>query len=100
MGIFDRLRGGTVRIHLLIKGQIGDGWQDVDEHVRVPTGTTLGQLLEIADAAQIPLRHALASSPQLTDALMLNGERCPFTANTSRVLAEGDQILLAPPAGS
>jgi sulfur carrier protein ThiS len=100
MGIFDRLRGGTVRIHLLIKGRIGDGWIDVDEHVRVPAGTTLGKLLEIADAARIPLRDALASSPHLTDTLMLNGDRCPFAEHADRVLAEGDEIyLLAPLAG-
>jgi molybdopterin converting factor small subunit len=100
MGIFDRLRGGSIRIHLLIKGRIGDGWHDVDEHVRIPAGTTLGQLLEIADAAKLPLREALAQSPHLTDTMMLNGERCPLDANTDRVLADGDEIyLLAPLAG-
>jgi molybdopterin converting factor small subunit len=100
MGIFDRLRGGTVRIHILIKGRIGEGWIDVDEHVRVPAGTTLGQLLEITDSARIPLREALERSPHLTDTMMFNGERCPFHDNTGRVLAEGDEIyLLAPLAG-
>lgn len=100
MGIFDRLRGGTIRVHILIKGRIGDGWRDVDEHVRVPVGTTLGQLLEIADSAKLPLREALAASPHLTDTLMLNGERCPVDANAGRVLAEGDELyLLAPLAG-
>jgi molybdopterin converting factor small subunit len=100
VGIFDRLRGGTIRIHLLIKGRIGDGWQDIDEHVRVPTGTTLGHLLDITDAARLPLREALAHSPHLTDTMMLNGERCPFGDNADRVLADGDQIyLLAPLAG-
>jgi molybdopterin converting factor small subunit len=30
----------------------------------------------------------------------LNGERCPFTANIDRALADGDEIyLLAPIAG-
>jgi molybdopterin converting factor small subunit len=100
MGIFDRLRGGNVRIHILIRGRIGDDWKDVDQHLRVPTGTTLGHLLEITDAARIPLREALEHSPHLTDTMMLNGERCPFTDNTERVLAEGDEIyLLAPLAG-
>ena len=100
MGIFDRLRGGTVRIHILIKGRIGDDWKDIDAHVRVPLGTTLGKLLEIADSAKIPLREALEHSPHLTDTMMLNGERCPFSDNTERVLAEGDEIyLLAPLAG-
>jgi molybdopterin converting factor small subunit len=100
MGIFDRLRGGNVRIHLLIKGRIGDDWKDIDQHVRVPAGTTLGKLLEITDSAKIPLREALAHSPHLTDTMMLNGERCPFGDNTERVLAEGDEIyLLAPLVG-
>jgi molybdopterin converting factor small subunit len=100
MGIFDRLRGGTVRIHILIRGRIGDDWKDVDQHVRVPAGTTLGKLLEITDAAHIPLREALDHSPHLTDTMMLNGERCPFGDNQDRVLAEGDEIyLLAPLAG-
>ena len=100
MGIFDRLRGSSIRIHILIKGRIGEGWHDVDEHVRVPAGTTLGKLLEIADAAQIPLREALEHSPHLTDTMMLNGERCPLAENRERVLADGDEIyLLAPIAG-
>ena len=100
MGIFDRLRGGTIRIHLLIKGRIGDGWKDVDEHVRVPAGTTLGKLLDITDAARLPLREALTHSPHLTDTMMLNGERCPLHDNLERVLGDGDEIyLLAPLAG-
>ena len=100
MGIFDRLRGGTIRIHILIKGRIGDEWKDIDQYVRVPTGTTLGKLLDITDAARLPLRDALAHSPHLTDTMMLNGERCPLHANTDRVLADGDEIyLLAPLAG-
>ena len=100
MGIFDRLRGGTIRIHILIKGRIGDEWKDIDEYVRVPTGTTLDKLLDITDAARLPLREALAHSPHLTDTMMLNGERCPFSDNTERALADGDEIyLLAPLAG-
>ena len=100
MGIFDRLRGGTVRIHILIKGRIGDDWKDIDAHVRVPLGTTLGKLLEIADSAKIPLREALEHSPHLTDTMMLNGERCPLADHAERVLVDGDEIyLLAPLAG-
>lgn len=100
MGIFDRLRGGNIRIHILIKGRIGDDWKDIDEHVRVPVGTTLGKLVEITDAARLPLREALAQSPHLTDTMMLNGERCPLHANADRVLGDGDEIyLLAPLAG-
>jgi molybdopterin converting factor small subunit len=100
MGIFDRLRGQHIRIHVLIRGRIGDNWRDVDEYLRVPAGTTLGRLVEVADSAQVPLRDALANSPHLVETLMLNGERCPLEDNRDRVLAEGDEIyLLAPLAG-
>ena len=100
MGIFDRLRGDHIRVHVLIRGRIGDAWRDVDEHLRVPAGTTLGKLVAVAEAAGVPLREALDHSPHLTDTMMLNGERCPFTENSERVLADGDEIyLLAPLAG-
>lgn len=100
MGIFDRLRGNQIKIHILIHGRIGDAWKDVDEHVRVPAGTTLGRLVEVMDAARIPLREALEHSPHLRDTIMLNGERCPISDNADRVLADGDELyLLAPLAG-
>jgi len=100
MGIFDKLRGDTVRVHVLIKGRIGDGWHDVDEHMRLPTGTTLGKLVEVAEGVGVPLKDALANSPHLADTMMLNGERCPLADNADRVLQDGDEIyLLAPIAG-
>lgn len=100
MGIFDRLRGDQIKIHILIRGRIGDEWIHVDEYMRVPPGTTLGKLVEVAEGARIPLRKALANSPHLVDTLMLNGERCPFEENQDRALADGDEIyLLAPLAG-
>ena len=100
MGIFDRLRGDSIKVHILIKGRIGDGWKDVDEHLRLPVGTTLGRLVEVASAAGVPLREALEHSPHLTDTLMLNGERCPLDEHRERVLADGDELyLLAPLAG-
>jgi molybdopterin converting factor small subunit len=100
VGIFDRLRGDTVRVHVIIKGRIGDAWRDVDDHVRVPAGTTLGKLVEVADNARIPLRDALDHSPHLVETMMLNGERCPFVENADRVLQDGDELyLLAPIAG-
>ncbi len=100
MGIFDRLRGDQIRVHILIRGRIGDNWRDVDEYLRIPAGTTLGKLVEVADSAGVPLSDALAKSPHLTDTLMLNGERCPIADNKERVLADGDEIyLLAPLAG-
>jgi molybdopterin converting factor small subunit len=100
MGIFDRLRGDSVRVHVVIKGRIGETWRDIDEHLRVPAGTTLAKLVEVAESAQVPLREALENSPHLKDTLMLNGERCPIAENGERVLVDGDEIfLLAPLAG-
>ncbi len=100
MGIFDRLRGDHIKIHILIRGRIGDDWKDVDEYLRLPAGTTLAKLVDVAEAARVPLREALDASPHLRDTMMLNGERCEFSANQDRVLADGDEIyLLAPLAG-
>ena len=97
MGIFDRLRGDQIKVHVLIRGRIGDDWKDIDEHLRLPAGTTLGKLVAL-DA--VPLREALEHSPHLRDTMMLNGERCEFATNQDRVLADGDEIyLLAPLAG-
>lgn len=100
MGIFDKMRGEHIRVHVLIRGRIGDTWREVDEHLRLPAGTTLGKLVEVADGAGVPLRDALDHSPHLTETMMLNGERCPFAENAERVLVDGDEIyLLAPLAG-
>jgi len=100
VGIFDSMRGKHIRVHVLIRGRIGDDWKDIDEHLRVPEGTTLGKLVEVADAAGIPLGDALVHSPHLVDTMMLNGERCPLAENRDRLLADGDEIyLLAPLAG-
>ncbi len=105
MGVFDSLRqalGGkpTIKVHLLIKGRIGEGWQDVDRRLKLPEGATLGDLIDHAERVGIPLLHALDNSPHLRDTLMHNGERCPVEANRERVLSDGDQVyLLAPFAG-
>jgi hypothetical protein len=100
MGIFDRLRGESLRVHIIIRGRIGDEWRDIDTHLRVPQGTTLAQLVEVADGAKIPLREALARSPHLSDTMMLNGERCPLPEHGDRPVADGDELyLLAPLAG-
>ena len=100
MGIFDRLRGDQIKIHVLVRGRIGDDWKDIDEYVRVPAGTTLARFIDVADEAGIPLSSSIENSPHLHDTLMLNGERCPLADNRERVLADGDEIyLLAPLAG-
>lgn len=100
MGIFDKLRGDSIKVHVVIRGRIGDAWQDVDEHLRVPEGTTLARLVEVAGANGVPLAEALANSPHLKDTMMLNGERCALAENAERKLVDGDEIyLLAPIAG-
>ena len=100
MGIFDRLRGDQIKIHILIRGRIGDDWKDIDQHLRLPKGTTLERFVEVAEQSGIPIKVALASSPHLAETLMLNGERCPLEENRGRQLADGDEIyLLAPLAG-
>ena len=100
MGIFDSMRGNSVKIHIVIRGRIGHDWKDIDTYLRVPAGTTLGRLVEVADGAGIPLRDALDHSPHLTDTMMLNGERCPFAEHAERLMVNGDELyLLAPLAG-
>ena len=88
------------RVHLLLKGRVGEGWLDVDRTLTLPVGATLGTLLEAAERDGIPLGHALEHSPHLKHTLMLNGERCPVEANRGRPLQDGDEVyLLAPLAG-
>jgi molybdopterin converting factor small subunit len=110
MGFGDRLRsvfgggpaGQQIRVHLLLKGRIGEGWYDVDETLSLPEGATLGGLIEQAEQDGLRLKRALESSPHLRHTLMLNGERCPLDQpeNLARPLRDGDQVyLLAPLAG-
>ena len=100
MGIFDRLRGDQLKVHVVIRGRIGDDWKDIDEHVKIPEGITLGEFVDVAEEAGIPLRESLAHSPHLNETLMLNGERCAITDNAGRLLKDGDEIyLLAPITG-
>lgn len=92
--------GGGIRVRLLIRGRIGEGWHDVDRVLKLPEGATLETLLREADRRSIPLRQAIEHSPHLRDTLMLNGDRCEVEANLDRLLADGDEIfLLAPVAG-
>jgi sulfur carrier protein ThiS len=96
----DEPRAARVRVHVLIKGRIGEGWHDVDRMLAVPAGTTLAGLIEIAQGEGVPLRDAIENSPHLRHTLMWNGERCPVEENATRRLEDGDSIyLLAPLAG-
>ena len=98
MALFSRKK--KVRVHLLIKGKIGDGWIDVDRHLKLPEGATLADLLELADRRAIPLRRAIEESPHLKDTFMLNGNRCAVDSNLDRMIEDGDEIyLLSPVAG-
>jgi molybdopterin converting factor small subunit len=93
-------RSARIRVHVLIRGRIGDGWQDIDRQLSLSPGATLEDLLAAADRQAIPLRAALDDSPHLRDTLMLNGERCPVAENLERKLTDGDEIyLLAPVVG-
>jgi molybdopterin converting factor small subunit len=98
--LLGRAAGPVVRVHVLIKGRIGEGWLDVDRTLELPVGATLATLLEVAERERIPLRDAIDKSPHLRHTLMLNGSRCPVTENMARELKDGDQVyLLAPLAG-
>ncbi len=100
MSLLGRLLGPKIGVQVLIKGRVGEGWVDVDRHLRLPEGATLGELIALATARGIPLEQALASSPHLEHTLMLNGERCPVAENWDRVLEDGDRVyLLSPLAG-
>ena len=98
--LFGRGRSRRIRVHLLLRGRIGDGWQDVDRHLRLPEASTIEDLIVAAEAQGIPLREAIEDSPHLRDTLMHNGERCAVPENLGRVLEDGDEVyLLAPVAG-
>ena len=93
-------RAPTIKVHVLIRGRIGEGWYDVDETVKLAPGTTLSQLIADGDRLHLPLRAAVTDSPHLAHTLMWNGERCPIDEHGDRVLADGDQLyLLAPLSG-
>jgi molybdopterin converting factor small subunit len=92
--------GPKIKVTVVIKGRIGEGWRDVDRTLKLPEGTTLAELIDAAERKGVPLRHAIDNSPHLRHTLMLNGERCPVEENLERPLRDGDQVyLLAPMAG-
>lgn len=108
MSLGARLRGlfsggekkEVVRVHVLLKGRIGLGWQDVDRTFELPKGATLQTLLEAAEREGVSLKDAIENSPHLKHTLMKNGERCPVDEHLDDPLHDGDEIyLLAPFAG-
>jgi molybdopterin converting factor small subunit len=89
-----------IKVKVVIRGRIGQGWYDLDRTVKLAVGTTLGDLMSRDDQLGDALRDAVAHSPHLAHTLMLNGDRCPVDDHRDRVLADGDEIyLLAPLAG-
>ena len=107
MGLRDKLRDllstsrpAKIRVHLLIRGRIGEGWHEIDETLKIPEGMTLNAFVAHCESRRLPLREALENSPHLRDTLMWNGERCPLDAFGERELSDGDELyLLAPIAG-
>ncbi len=101
MSLWRKLTGRDgLRVHVIIKGRIGEGWFDVDEQLYVPEGTTLAGLIEHAGERGVDMASAIADSPHLAHTLMWNGERCPVDEHADRAVADGDTVyLLAPLAG-
>jgi len=97
------LRGApadAVRVRIVIKGRIGEGWFDVDRKLALPAGATLAMLIEHADREGLRLSQALEASPHLRHTLMWNGDRTPVEQNLARELLDGDELyLLGPVAG-
>jgi molybdopterin converting factor small subunit len=98
MGLFRRR--ARIKVQILIRGRIGEGWYDVERALKLDPGATLGQLVDEGPRRGVPFDDVLRLSPHLADTLMLNGERCPLSENRERPLQDGDRIyLLAPIVG-
>jgi molybdopterin converting factor small subunit len=90
----------SIRVRVLVKGRIGEGWFDVDRKLALPEGATLAVLIASADRAGLRLSQAIEASPHLRHTLMWNGERTPVDENLGRELRDGDELyLLGPVAG-
>jgi molybdopterin converting factor small subunit len=90
----------AVRVRVVLKGRIGEGWFDTDQRLALPAGATLATLIEQADRRGLRLSQALEQSPHLRHTLMWNGQRAPVDENLSKPLADGDEVyLLGPLAG-
>jgi molybdopterin converting factor small subunit len=87
----------SVRVRVVVKGRIGEGWFDVDRKLSLPVGATLAALIEQADRAGLRLSHAIEESPHLRHTLMWNGQRTPVAENLERELRDGDELLLLGP---
>jgi molybdopterin converting factor small subunit len=91
---------GAIRVRVIVKGRIGEGWFDVDRKFALPDGATLASLIMKADREGLRLSQAIEASPHLRHTLMWNGERTPVEENLARELRDGDELyLLGPVAG-
>ena len=91
---------GTIRVRVVLKGRIGEGWFDIDQRIPLPAGATLATLIESADQRGLQLSQAIEKSPHLRHTLMWNGQRAPVDENLARPMQDGDQVyLLGPLAG-
>jgi molybdopterin converting factor small subunit len=91
---------GSIRVRVILKGRIGEGWFDVDRKFALPAGATLAALIEQADREGLRLTQAIDASPHLRHTLMWNGQRTPVAENLARELRDGDELyLLGPVAG-
>jgi molybdopterin converting factor small subunit len=97
---FRREPDGGVRVRVILKGRIGEGWFDVDRKFALPAGATLAALIAQADTEGLRLTQAIEASPHLRHTLMWNGQRTPVEENLARELRDGDELyLLGPVAG-
>jgi molybdopterin converting factor small subunit len=91
---------GMVRVRVVVKGRIGDGWFDVDRRIPLPAGATLATLIERADQLGLGLSRAIEQSPHLRHTLMWNGQRAPVDESLDLPVRDGDEVyLLGPLAG-
>lgn len=90
----------AIRVRVIVKGRLGQGWFDENRRFALPSGATLAALIGEADRRGMRLSEAIAASPHLRHTLMWNGERAPVDDNLERTLADGDELyLLGPLAG-
>jgi molybdopterin converting factor small subunit len=90
----------TIRVRVLLRGRIGEGWYATDRRIALPAGATLATLIEAADRQGLGLSNAIEQSPHLRHTLMWNGQRAPVDENLARPLQDGDEVyLLGPLAG-
>jgi molybdopterin converting factor small subunit len=107
MSLLDRLGSwlrrdppGAIRVRVIVKGRIGEGWFDLDRKLALPAGATLADLIETADREGLRLSQAIEASPHLRHTLMWNGDRTPVAENLARELHDGDELyMLGPVAG-